>query len=112
MIKHDKHIANIPDVIIEKIKLFTKELENSNLKIEQVLLFGSYASGKNDKWSDIDLAIISDDFTGIKHLDYSRFIDAILKVDKAIEPIPFRTIDFTDDDPLVSEIKQNCIAIN
>ena len=44
-----------------KIEKFLTLLKN-NCKIEKVILFGSCVRGKQKRWSDIDLAIISDDF--------------------------------------------------
>ena len=45
-----------------KIERFLTLLKN-NCKIEKVILFGSCVRGKQKRWSDIDLAIISDDFS-------------------------------------------------
>ena len=94
----------IPFSIIDKIKLFVKELEKEKLQIEKVFLFGSYAKNTANEWSDIDLAVVSDDFTGDRMVDYDRFVNAILSIDRSIEPIPYRTENFTIDNPFVSEI--------
>ncbi len=88
-----------------------KELENENLNISQVFLFGSYAKNKETPWSDIDLAVVSDDFTGERMIDYDRFVNAILKVDRSFEPIPYRTEQFTIDNPFVNEIISTGIRI-
>jgi predicted nucleotidyltransferase len=102
---------NVPDSIIKKIKLFIKELEKDKLKISKVFLFGSYAKNQANEWSDIDLAIVSDDFTGDRMIDYDRFANAILTIDRSIEPIPYRTIDFSIDNPFVSEIIRTGVRI-
>lgn len=50
-------------------------LENE-IKIKGVLLFGSFAYGKPDKHSDVDLAIISPDFKKMnfyKRMDWLQF---------------------------------------
>ncbi|MDD3014555.1 MAG: nucleotidyltransferase domain-containing protein [Candidatus Gastranaerophilales bacterium] len=48
---------------IEKIvKNFIKSVEERNIKIEAVFLFGSYAKNTADENSDIDIAVISPDF--------------------------------------------------
>ena len=44
------------------IKYFTERLLESNIDVHKLVLFGSYNNGKPHKDSDIDLAIISDDF--------------------------------------------------
>jgi len=104
-------MAQISDKLIEKIKLFVKELESDNLNISQVILFGSYAKNCENQWSDIDLAVVSDDFTGNRMIDYDRFVNAILKVDRSFEPIPYKTENFTTDNPFVKEILSTGIRI-
>lgn len=98
----------IEDSIRQKIIAFASELEKT-VKIKELYLFGSYAKGNSDEFSDIDLAVVSDDFTGVRHIDYDKFIDAILKSDKSIEPIAFRSENFTDADFFVKEIRKNSI---
>ena len=47
------------EIKIERFLTLLKE----NCKIDMVILFGSRVRGKQRRWSDIDLAIISDDFS-------------------------------------------------
>jgi predicted nucleotidyltransferase len=86
-------------------------LEKEKLLIEKVFLFGSYAKNHATEWSDIDLAVVSDDFTGDRMIDYDRFVNAILTVDRSIEPIPYRTENFTINNPFVSEIIRTGVRI-
>ena len=104
-------MAQIPDSIINKIKRFIHELESDRLHIKEVYLFGSYAKNQVHEWSDIDLAVVSDDFTGNRMIDYDKFVDAILAVDRSIEPIPFKTEDFIIGNPFVNEIIRTGIRI-
>jgi len=39
-----------------------------HIRVDKVILFGSYANGRPNEWSDIDLAIISPDFDGLSML--------------------------------------------
>ncbi len=110
-IKEHIPMAEISAEIIEKIKHFAKELENEDLNVRQVFLYGSYATNQETAWSDIDLAVVSDDFTGNRMIDYDRFVNAILKVDRCIEPIPYKTEYFTEDNPFVKEILNTGIRI-
>ncbi len=48
-------------IIIEKLKKFKKEL-SKNIKIDQMIFFGSRARGDFREESDIDLIIVSKDF--------------------------------------------------
>ena len=53
------------DAEIEKdIKSYIEQLEKIGIHVQQAFLFGSYAGGRPDKWSDIDLAIVSENFAG------------------------------------------------
>jgi uncharacterized protein len=48
---------------IQQIIAFLKhQLEKKSLRVDRVILFGSYAHGKPHKDSDLDIAVISPDF--------------------------------------------------
>ena len=47
------------------------EVEFSD-KVEQAILFGSYAQGTFNDWSDIDLAIVSTAFAGERFIDRNK----------------------------------------
>lgn len=53
---------NIPDSIREVINNYLESLEAHHIRIRKVVLFGSYVTGKANEWSDIDVALVSDDF--------------------------------------------------
>jgi predicted nucleotidyltransferase len=89
-------MVEIPDLISNKINNFINLLEKNGIKIQRAYLFGSYANGKADKWSDIDLALISDKFKGNRFLDLLSLTDYILKAGQDISPLPFRSEDFDD----------------
>jgi predicted nucleotidyltransferase len=64
------------NAVIGKLKSF-KEILGKDMRIEKMILFGSYATGKTHKWSDIDLIIVSPKFRrmnffrrGAKMYDY------------------------------------------
>lgn len=46
------------------MNLFRTTLESGGLRVNNLILFGSSGSGTYRPGSDIDLAVISDDFTG------------------------------------------------
>jgi len=51
--------------VIEKLKTYTNKLKKSLGKVT-VVLFGSYARGDFNVWSDIDVIIISEGFKNIR----------------------------------------------
>ncbi len=98
--------------LIKKIvEDFISELQTKELQIEKVFLFGSYAKGHYSESSDIDIAIISKNFTGSRFDDRHKIAPCVFKVDSRIDPFPFKPEDFNPNDPLVYEIMSNGIEI-
>jgi predicted nucleotidyltransferase len=104
-------LAKIPNRIVEIIQKFIQEAKSDNVNIEQAILFGSYAKGKQNKYSDIDLAVISDDFEGNRFKDKSRLAKAKLRTSIDLEIHPFKTQDFTIDNLFVKEILKEGIRL-
>lgn len=104
-------MAEIPAVVLEKIKRFLNLLDKNNIHIIQAILFGSYSKGNFDEWSDIDLALISDDFTGNSFIDKMNLIDYIYESGKDISPLPFRVEDFANSMFAQNEILRKGIEI-
>ena len=105
-------MAQKADQKIEKsVKSYIAQLENIGIHVQQAILFGSYASGKYDEWSDIDLAIVSNDFAGNRFEDRNKIRKITLQVNSDISPMPFRPEDFNDSDYFVKEILETGIRI-
>ena len=99
------------DQIKSILKQYIKIIKQHKIEIEKIYLFGSYARGTATDESDIDIAIISNDFEGDRFLDRRKIVPLRRNIDRRIEPIPFRTEDFTKSDPLALEIMTNGIEI-
>jgi predicted nucleotidyltransferase len=95
----------------EIIKRFV-DLATVSLRLQAVYLFGSNAKGNTNEWSDIDLAIVSPDFSGDSFEDSKKLFPYILKVDSAIEVHPFRPEDFSVDNPFVREIVDTGVRVH
>ena len=100
----------VSTIVNKKVTQFIKLLKN-DFHLNAVYLFGSTVRGKSDTRSDIDLAIVSQDFIGDSFDDTKRLIPYILKVDTAIEVHPFRPEDFTNANPFVQEILSTGLKI-
>jgi len=87
------------------IKKYLKILQSNDYRIKKTYLYGSYAKGKYRKDSDIDILIISEDFTGNRFKDSLKLLKFCRDIDSRIEPMPYRPEDFNDADPLVIEVK-------
>ncbi|MGB9715876.1 MAG: nucleotidyltransferase domain-containing protein [Thermodesulfovibrionales bacterium] len=97
--------------IIETIQRFLSKLEEHGIHVERAYLFGSYAKGIENRLSDIDVAVISSEFSDDRLEERIRLMKLASDVDTRIEPAPFRSDTFVDEDPLVWEIKKGGIAI-
>jgi uncharacterized protein len=102
---------NIPYTIQKIINEYLDTLNRNNIQIQQAILYGSYANGRYHKYSDIDIALVSDSFDGIRFLDRIKIMKITLKVCKDIEPMPFNPKKFTMDDPFVREIMETGIKL-
>ena len=92
----------IAENFVEKIQV--------NYKVSQAFLFGSYAKGTNHSESDIDIALIINNVPDIidAQIDLMKFRRGF---DLRIEPHPFMLKDFTNSNPVVSEIIKYGIAL-
>ncbi len=62
-------MAVVTDKAIEVVERFLKLIKSDNITIERIILFGSYAKGNAGEWSDMDIAIVSPDFSGMPFYD-------------------------------------------
>jgi uncharacterized protein len=79
-------------------------LVSQEYPVRNLYLFGSYAKGNAKDYSDIDIAIVSDKFEGIRFNDREKLAKYLIKTSYDLEVHPFKTEDFTTDDPFVEEI--------
>ena len=96
---------------LEKIvRVFLDEIQK-RYHVNSAYLFGSYAKGTQDRWSDIDLAVISPDFS--EDLFEERIVLMCLasEIDERIEPKPFRPDTFKPIDLLVYEIQKHGVKL-
>jgi uncharacterized protein len=86
-----------------KIARSFAELIKAKFDYKQVVLFGSYAKGNFNEDSDIDIAVIFNDYD--ENFDMQLELMRLRrKLDSRIEPHPFREKDFTILNPVVNEI--------
>lgn len=104
-------MAEIPDHILKAVKDYISLLNRNGLKISQAILFGSYVTGRYSELSDIDLAIVSDQFEGIRFHDRNRIRKYKFLINPDIEPLPFKKESFTKDDPFVREILETGLRV-
>ena len=95
-----------------KIQLFADKLNKQGIKIDQLLLFGSYTKGQAKPYSDIDLCVVSSKFGKdlIQEAADLRLISNT--IDWRIEPHPFNPSNLkVIEDPFIYQIKTTGIKI-
>ena len=95
----------------EIVKEYLAYLKENKYNIQKAYIFGSYAKGKADKWSDIDVAIVSPQISNDRFEERIRLTELAISVDDRLEPLPFNLDSFNDDDPFVQQIKNEGLAI-
>jgi predicted nucleotidyltransferase len=104
-------MAEQTDPLMKTVREFVRKVSDSGIRVEAAYLFGSHARKKADKWSDIDIAIISPDFSADRIEERIRLTRLSTDVDSRIEPVPFRPADFIDEDPLAWTIRREGLRI-
>ena len=99
------------DKIRSIIEQYIKIVKQNKIVVEKVYLFGSFAKGTATEDSDIDIAIISNNFKGDRFLDRRLLVPLRRQIDWRIEPMPYRVEDFNEGDPLAIEIIRNGIVL-
>ena len=79
--------------------------------LRQLFLFGSTAAGTAGEDSDIDIAVVADDFSGDVIEDTFRLMRTRRKIDLRIEPHAFLPSDFHAGNPFAAEIMKTGIRI-
>ena len=91
---------------------YLQAVRAAGVTIRSAYLFGSHALNKQHEWSDIDVALVSDDFTGLAALDKDRFRRLHIQPKfLAIEVHTFPTKRWKEGDPFVKEILKTGIEL-
>ena len=95
------------------VNSFVRNLIKEEIKVEKVLLYGSYASGLFHENSDVDIAIVSSDFGKNKFEEGKLLLRIAWRIDPRLNPIPVSTKAFEKDTwvPLINEIRQKGIEL-
>ena len=98
------------DDVKKIVRIFLDEL-GKQYKIDQAYIFGSHAKGTSNYWSDIDIAVISSDFSEDLYKERLALMKLAVSIDDRIEPRPFDRESFDENDPLVEEIQKYGIQL-
>ena len=84
------------------------------IRVAKVVLFGSQAHGTATEWSDIDIAVISNDFKKMKPLQQVEFLALRRKgCDPALAPLGFTPDEYENASHLdfLGEIKRTGVVV-
>jgi len=96
---------------IKIVKRYIAELEKNQIPIKKAIVFGSHARGVAGSESDIDVALISEAFSGDRFEDRRKIVPLRRKIDSRIEPMPFTPEDFDNGGMLAEEIKKTGMIV-
>jgi len=85
--------------VLESVRDYLQALQSQGVPVSFAVLYGSYARGEANEWSDIDLVVVSPTYD--ESLDYadSRLLWRIAgRTDSRIEPIPCGERQWLEDD--------------
>ena len=93
-----------------EINGYLKALFDFGFPFQKAVLFGSYAKGNPNEYSDIDLAVWSDKFTD-PYFTIMEKVAPLRRTFKNIELHPFILEDTAENDPFIKGIQNTGILI-
>ena len=103
-------MAQIAPDVIASVQRFLAVV-GQRRHVDAAYLYGSQAVGSAQPWSDIDVALVSPDFSDDLFQERLELMRLAVAIDDRIEPRPFRPEDFNETDPLSSEIRRHGIRV-
>lgn len=88
------------DRAINKAKALIELLKTNGINIHEAYVFGSAIKDMADEYSDIDIAIVSKDFSGMPYYDVKKVSKYRRSIDLRLEIHPFSLNDINVDPPL------------
>ena len=105
-------MADLPDHIQRIISQYLASLKAHGFQIQDAILFGSYANGRANQGSDVDLALVSEAFEGVRFTDKNKIRRITIGISTDLEVFPFNPKNFIPDNPLVKEILDTGIRMS
>ena len=92
---------------------FVQAILAKGFRLEKAFLFGSFARNEQRADSDIDIALVADEFTGVGYFDVKHFVDVKVSNKKytPIETHTFNTAYLQKGDPFIREIERTGISL-
>jgi predicted nucleotidyltransferase len=98
------------EIAINTAKSFVSDCKSTGLTFHKVLLFGSVAKNEVHEWSDIDLLLISDQFSENIFENLKLYSKINIKY-PIIETHPYPTKYYKEGEDFIKEISKGSIEI-
>jgi predicted nucleotidyltransferase len=93
--------------VIDIVNRFRRGIAARGIRPLKIILYGSYAENTNPKGSDIDIVVISDDFTGKNYWERIDIMaDVIYEIFAPIESVAL-TPEEWEEDSFVADFARN-----
>ena len=99
------------EVVEESIRRFVTEVKRQH-NVQAIYLFGSHVTGNTQKWSDIDLLVVSPDFRATRLEARLGLMRIARHIDDRIEPHPLAPEDFNINNQLAYEVQRAGVRIS
>ncbi len=87
------------ETIVDAVQSYLRTVTQEGIPVSFGVLYGSYAAGRADEWSDIDLLVVSPFYDRKRtHEDMSQLWHIAARTDVRIEPIPVGERQYEEDD--------------
>lgn len=103
-------MAQVNAQVMKVARKFVRDVQKEGIRLHKAYLFGSYATGRAHRGSDIDVALISPDLSGWID-DLEKIQNALRNRDPRIESVHFPPDTFVDENPLAWEVKKKGISL-
>lgn len=89
----------VDDAIVRTVRRYLRELTKRGIPTQYGVVFGSQVNGQPDRWSDIDLLVVSPRFDEkLRREDVDLLWRVAARTDSRIEPIAVGQTQFEEDD--------------
>ena len=95
----------VDESIVLAVRSYLHNLQMQGLAVSFGVVFGSQATGRTDRWSDIDLIVVSPRFDAMRNRkDVSLLWRVAARTDARIEPIPCGEQQWSDGSSPIIEV--------
>lgn len=94
--------------VLTTIGSFRKNLETLGILSSTIVLYGSYARGDWNEWSDIDLIVVSENFRNLGYWErIDKLVEAIYPTRAPIEAVAMAPEEWEKGDSMIAQFAKD-----